>query len=250
VLPALLSQLTWSLPPSEPPLPQYLGLAGQYLALPLAALMAGYMLGYLGIGFCLGLTLVLLAVGNAVSLFVTQQGMWIEIEQPLFCLTFGYLGLRLKDAQTGIRRSWAWQRWFFYGLLVLTCLPALFSVDELINLVKPIALAFGAVFLAIAIEWLRRKLRLQHVTIDGEGWLKLLVALAVVAALAANVRSLFDSLFETADSFDLPVEIALPAILVVLHLPLAYLARVLMEVGPKIAGDLRSVATVWRGPPA
>lgn len=246
VLLALLPQILWAALPDLPPLPDYLGLHGQYMALPLAGLMAGYLLGYAGIGFCLAVTIVLIAASNASSLLLAQRGLWIYAEQPLFVLAFGFLGLRLRDTQTGVLSAWPARRWHIYALFVLLSLPALFSWDDFLALVKPFAVAFGAAALAAGIEWLRRRLKLQDVTLNGEGWLKLAFALLVVGVVAVNLRALLDGLLEAADDYDTPIEIALPVILVLLHLPLAYLARVLMEVGPKIIGDLRSVAKLWR----
>nr|WP_298684173.1 hypothetical protein [uncultured Dongia sp.] len=248
VLLAVLSQLTWAFLPELPPSADYVGLYGQYLALPLAALMAGYLLGYGGIGYALVVTIILLAIANAGSLLLAQRGLWVHAEQPLFCIAFGILGVRLRDVQTGGARAWPGGRWYVYGLVVLLFLPALFSWDELLKLVWPFIAALGAALLAACLEWLRRRLKLQDVTLTGEGWLKLVIAIAVLAAIAINARTLFDSLLGEADALDLPIEIALPAVLVILHLPLAYLARVLAEVWPKIAGDVRSIATIWRAP--
>ena len=249
VLLAVLQQLIWSLLPELPPSASYVGLYGQYLALPLAALMAGYLLGYGGIGFCLLVTVALLAIANAASLWLAQRGLWINAEQPLFCLAFGFLGLRLRDAQTGVLRPWPSGRWYVYALMVLVFLPALFSPKQLFDLVWPFAAAIAAALFAAGIEWLRRRLKLQDVTLTGEGWLTLAYALGVLIAIALNVRTLFNDLLDEADALDLPVEIAVPAILVILHLPLAYLARVLAEVWPKIAGDVRSIVNAWRAPP-
>jgi hypothetical protein len=234
--------------PGLPPAASYFGVNGQYLALPLAAVMAGYLLGYVGIAYCLGVTVALILGINAISLLVTQQGLWIEVEQPLFCLAFGLLGLRLRDLQTGIVRTWPGRRWWFYGLLVLAVLPALFSPAELFDLVWPFVAAVGAALLAAGMDWLRRRLNLTGVTLTGEGWLKLAVAITVLAAIIVNARYLLEGLLAEADSFDLPMEIALPVALVLLHLPLAYLAYVLTQVWPKVAGDVRSIATIWRKP--
>ncbi|MBK8157384.1 MAG: hypothetical protein IPK59_00715 [Rhodospirillaceae bacterium] len=249
VLLAVLPQLTWAYLPELPPSAGYVGFYGQHLALPLAALMAGYLLGYGGIGYALVVTIILLAIANAGSLLLAQRGLWVNAEQLIFCVAFGFLGVRLRDVQTGKARAWPGGRWYVYGLLVLLCLPALFSWDELLKFVWPFVAAFGAALLAVCVEWLRRRLKLQDVTLTGEGWLKLAIAIGVLAAIAVNARTLFDGLLGEADALDLPIEIALPAILVILHLPLAYLARVLGEVWPKIADDVRSVARIWRTPP-
>ncbi|MDY0870433.1 hypothetical protein [Dongia rigui] len=243
---ALLWQFTWALLPDRQTVPEYIGLGGRYAALPLAALMAGYLLGYAGIGYCFLITVALIVLGNLAVLLTARGGLAIDLEQLLFCLAFGYLGLRLKDAQTGLRTSWPSRRWHLYGWLVILFLPALFSIDELIKTLWPFVVAVAAALLAAIIEWIRRRLKLQNVTLNGEGWLKLAVAVLVVAAVAGNLPGLLDSLIWAAEDYDIPVQIALPVILVLLHLPLAYLARVLIAVGPKITGDLRSIASLWR----
>lgn len=248
VILALMPQIISAFLPDLPPIPDYIGLNGQYLALPLAALMAGYLLGYGGIGFCLVVTLLLIAACNAALLLLAQRGLWIYAEQPLFCLAFGLLGLRLRDAQTGVPRPWPGGRWYVYGLLVLLFLPVLFSPAQLLDLAWPFIMAFGAALLALAIAWLRRRLKLQDITLTGEGWLKLAGALAVLAGIVVNARHLLEGMLAEAASLDLPIEIALPAALVLLHLPLAYLAYVMARVWPKVAGDLQSIARWWREP--
>lgn len=246
VLVAVLWQFTWTLLPDRQAVPDYIGLGGQYVALPLAALMAGYLLGYAGIGYCVVLTVALVALANFAS-FLTGHGSFaVDLEQLLFCLTFGYLGLRLRDMQTGTRSLWPNRNWHIYACLVLLSLPSLFSVDELIKIIWPFVAAIGAALLAAAIEWVRRRLKLQDVTLNGDGWIKLAVSALIVALLIVNLPDLLDSLISAANDYDIPAPIALPVILVLLHLPLAFVARVLISVGPKITGDLRSIASLWR----
>lgn len=246
VLVTVLWQFSWALLPNRQAIPAYVGLDGQYAALPLAALMAGYLLGYAGIGYCFLLTVALIALANLASYLTGQGSFAVDLAQLLFCLAFGYLGLRLKDAQTGTRSLWPNRGWHIYACLVVLALPSLFSVDELIKLVWPFAAAIGAALLAAAIEWVRRRLKMQDVTLNGEGWLKLIFAVLIVAAVVVNLPDMLDGLIEAARDYDIPVQVALPVILVFLHLPLAYLARVLITVGPKITGDLRSIASLWR----
>jgi hypothetical protein len=243
---ALMPNLTTPLLPEMPLTASYLGLHGQYLALPLAAFMAGVLRGFAGLGFTLGLVLVLMLIGNLGSLYVSERGLWLDLEQPIVAVTFAYLGLRLTDVMRGAHRAWPGKGWYLYAGLVLLFLPSLFSLDEMIALLLPFLTALAAALLAALALRLRQRLQAAGITITGDGWLKLAMLVAIVIGAVANLGAIVNFVFDLAWQYDLPPEIALPMIILLLHLPLAVMARMLADIWPKIAGDLRNISAWWR----
>ena len=134
---------------SLPPVFEQLGVYGDYYALPIAAFVAGFLLHYRGIAINLGLFVAMVAGGNLTAIYLGPAGLSASLEQPLFCLAFGMLGLRLRDLMDGTTTEFKAKRWVQYAGLVLGILAIVTSSTEVANLAKAIAIAVGGALLAL-----------------------------------------------------------------------------------------------------
>ncbi|MGH6892154.1 MAG: hypothetical protein ACREEP_07840 [Dongiaceae bacterium] len=238
--------LSWLLLPQLPPFADLLGIRGEYYALPLAAFMAGFLLGHAGIGYSLGLLVLFAVAGNGASVVGGGSMGYVSLEEPLYCLAYGLLGLRMRDLSDGTSAVFQGKRWFLYAAIVLAILPFVTSLSDLFGVAKAGLIAVGGALLAIAARWVRDKLATNGIMLTAEGWLSLVAIIGIVIAVAANIESLVLGLAEYLFGQDIPLEIGALIILVALHIPLALLALWFGKILPKIRGDVRALVAFAR----
>jgi hypothetical protein len=134
------------------------------------------------------------------------------------------------------------KRWVQYAILIAGILAIVTSASEIIDLVTTLAIAIGGALLAVAAQWFRRKLERRGIRITGEGWLMLATIVVVVAWAALNARAIASRLFLMAEDWDMSEGMAMVAVIVLLHIPLAFLAAGLAKCLPKVWSDIRSLA--------
>lgn len=224
---------------SLPPVFERLGIYGDYYALPVAAFLAGFLLHYRGIAINFGLFVAVIAGGNLAAIYLGPASLSASLEQPLFCLAFGMLGLRLRDLLDGTTTTFKAGRWVQYAGLVLGILAIVTSSTEVANLAKAIAIAVGGALLALLAQWVRRALDRRGIRIAGDGWLLLGAIVVVLIWTAFNLGALAAMAMELAEDWDMPGGLAIIVMIVLLNIPLALLAAGLARCLPKVWGDIR-----------
>lgn len=232
---------------SNPPATyDFLGLYGDYYALLIASFMAGFLRRHLGVAVTLGLLLALLAGGNAAAYLLERGSAVLAVEQPLLVITFGVLGLRLRDLVDRTTTTFKVARWMQYAVLVGGALLIMTSMSELLNLAQAVMVAIGAAVLGVAAQWLRGKLALADVHINGDGWLLLLVLLGATLFLALNFQPILATVTEALDDLDLPSGMIAAGTLVLLNVPVAVLAAGFAKCLPKAWQDIVTIRD-WLG---
>jgi hypothetical protein len=222
-----------------PPAFERLGVYGDYYALPIAAFLAGFLLHYRGIAINLVLFVAVVAGGNLAAIYLGPASLSASLEQPLFCLAFGMLGLRLRDLMDGTTTTFKAKRWVQYAGLVLGILAIVTSASEVANLAKAIAIAVGGALLALLAQWVRRALDRRGIRITGDGWLLLGAIIVVLIWIAFNLSALAAMAMELAEDWDMPGGLAIVVMIVLLNIPLALLAAGLARCLPKVWSDIR-----------
>jgi hypothetical protein len=239
---AALGTITGLLLPPLPAIAGLTGIYGSYDALVLAAFLAGLLLRHGGVAVCLGLFVALIAAGNAAA-FMTGRGvLFVSLEQPLICLAYGALGVGTRALLAGAPIPFRARRWVQYGLLVLGIIAIVTSSSELIEFAAVLLMAAAGALLTLAIRWARRKLDLRGIRITGEGWLQLAAILVVLAWALVNGRLILQVPLDLAEDWDLPAPLAIVALIVLLHLPVALLAAGLARCLPKVWADVKLLA--------
>jgi hypothetical protein len=224
---------------SLPPAFGQLGVYGDYYALPIAAFLAGFLLHYRGIAINLGLFVAMAAGGNIAAVYLGPASLSASLEQPLFCLAFGMLGLRLRDLMDGTTTTFKAKRWVQYAGLVLGILAIATSSSEIADLAKAIAIAVGGALLALLAQWVRRALDRRGIRIAGDGWLLLGAIVVVLIWIAFNLGALAAMAMELAEDWDIPGGLAIIVMILLLNIPLALLAAGLAKCLPKVWSDIR-----------
>jgi hypothetical protein len=224
---------------SLPPAFERLGVYGDYYALPIAAFLAGFLLHYRGIAINFGLFVAMVAGGNIAAIYLGPASLSASLEQPLFCLAFGMLGLRLRDLLDGTTTTFKAKRWVQYAGLVLGILAIVTSSSEVANLAKAIAIAVGGALLALLAQWVRRVLDRRGILIAGDGWLLLGAIVVVLIWIAFNLSALAAMAMELAEDWDMPGGLTILMMIVLLNIPLALLAAGLAKCLPKVWSDIR-----------
>jgi hypothetical protein len=238
---ALSGTLVRQLPVQLPAELDFLGLYGDYYALLIASFMAGFLRHHLGVAVALGLLLVLLAASNATAFMLGQGGLSLAVEQPLLVIAYGIVGLRLRDLLDGTTTAFAAKGWVQYALLVVGGLSIVTSISDLLDLAQAVLVAIGAAIFAGIVQWLRRRWVLAGIRITGEGWLSLVVLLAATVFLVLNLAPIMAMLTEALDDLDLPAGMIAAGTLVLLNVPVAFLAAGYAKCLPKVWGDLKTI---------
>jgi hypothetical protein len=238
---ATLGTLAGQLLPRLPDAAQLAGIYGDYFALPVAAFLAGFLLLHRGVAFCFGLFIALIAGSNAVAFSLGQGGLSVAIEQPVICLFYGMLGIGVRELVDGAVIPFKAKRWVQYAILVAGILAIVTSSAEIIDLAATVAIAVGGALLAVAVQWFKRKLEQRRIRITGEGWLMLATIIVVVGWAALKAPAILSRLFLLAEDWDMSEGMAMIAVIVLLHVPLAFLGAGLAKCLPKVWSDIRSL---------
>jgi hypothetical protein len=239
---AALGTVSGQLLPRLPDAASLAGIDGDYFALPVAGFLAGLLLRHLGVAFCLGLFVALIAGSNLVAASLGYGGLSIALEQPVICLSYGMLGVSVRTLLDGAAIPFAGKRWVQYALLVFGIIAIVTSPSELADLAKALAIAVGGALVAAVAQWVRRKLGQGGIQISGEGWLMLAAIVAVTAWAALNGRAIASVLLAAAEELDVPEGMAVVILVVLLHVPVALLVAGMSACLPKVWSDLRMLA--------
>ena len=166
--------------------PRYALVLGSPLALPLAGLAGGLLLGKRGavaavaaVAFFWALTALLLLYFRAPS-----QAWSIAAHEPLVAAGFGLLGARLRELALGIEAAWPVRRWVLAGALCVLAAGFVAEAQSIIDLVLRLLgiAAVGAA--ALLARWLRARLGVM-LKLNFEAWMAVL-AVALFAVLLAG----------------------------------------------------------------
>ena len=238
---AALGTISGQLLPRLPDAASLAGIYGDYFALPIAGLLAGFLLRHRGVAFCLGLFVVLIAGSNLVAASLGRGGIAIALEQPVICLVYGMLGIAARTLVDGAAVPFAAKRWVQYGLLVAGIIAIVASPSELADLAMSVVIAIGGALVAVAATWVRRKLAQGGIRITGEGWLMLAAILAVATWAALNGRAIASVLLAVIEEFDVSEGTAIVILVILLHVPVALLAAGLSACLPKVWSDIQTI---------
>jgi hypothetical protein len=227
-----------------PPLPDATALAGihgDYFAPPVAGFLAGFLLRHIGVAFCLGLFLLLIAASNALAISLGQGVLSAALEQPFTCLAFGMLGTGTRRLVDGIVVPFQAKRWIQYALLVIGVIAIVTSASELADFVLALLIAVGGALVAAGAEWLRRAMQRRGIRVSGDGWLMLATIVAAAMWAALNGRTIVSIILSLADELDMTEGAALIFAIVLLHIPAALAAAGLGACLPKVWRDVRAL---------
>jgi hypothetical protein len=239
---AALGTISGQLLPRLPDAASLAGIYGEYFALPIAGFLAGFLLRHLGVAFCLGLFIALIAGSNLIAASLGRGGISIALEQPVICLFYGMMGIASRTLLDGAPIPFVAKRWVQYGLLVVGIIAVVTSSSELADLATTVLIAVGGALVAAVAHWVRRKLEQGGIRINGEGWLMLATILTAAAWAALNGRAIASILLAAVGEFDVSEGMAIVILAVLLHVPIALLAAGMSACLPKVWSDIRTIA--------
>lgn len=242
-----LGTLSGQLLPRLPDAAALAGVYGDYFAVPVAGFLAGFLLRHIGVAFCLGLFVLLIAASNTIAISLGHGVLSAALEQPFICLAFGMLGTGTRWLVDGIAVPFQAKRWVQYALLVIGVIAIATSASELADFVLGLLIAVGGALVAAGVEWLRRVMKRRGIQVSGDGWLMLATIVAAAIWAALNGRAIVSIILALADELDMTEGAALIFAIVLLHIPAALAAAGLSACLPKVWSDVRALAGRGKG---
>jgi len=166
-------------------IPSRFHLIGHYYALPCAALTAALLLRYAGVAVVLAMVAFFWILDGVIRAGFDWSGPRIifAIHEPITVLSFGALGLALRNRLLGTSDVWWSPRWASYAVVLSVSVPMLFSWDSLWDFLwASLTFAAGLVLGHLATKF--RKKYLGWLPKHG-GWVAMFSVLALALVIWA-----------------------------------------------------------------
>jgi hypothetical protein len=160
-----------------------LRLLGDDLMLPIAALYAGAAFRLRGVSAVFACWAVYTLAKLVLMQWVGPGRFDFPLEEPLYVLSFGALGVALGDRISGAMTVWHPMHWMGYLAVLMLVVPQLVDIESAADLLKSGLAIAGLMLAALALTWLRQRSAPAATASAPGAWL----ALAALAGLFASL---------------------------------------------------------------
>jgi hypothetical protein len=237
-----------------------LRLLGDDLILPVVALYAGAAFRLRGVCGVFAVWIVVTLATLAVVHWGGTDRLSLPLEEPLYVLSFGALGVALGDRMSGSTTVWHPLHWMGYFAVLVLAVPQMFDIQSAADFLLP-TLAIAALMLAaLVLTWMRRRCAPSAADSAPGAWVALAALAGLTASLGPQLLASAKDLVAAGSATQLLAQFvaelrrddelsaallqlaALPACLSVLFLLLTQWLKGL----PQMADDVRGIVVWWR----
>lgn len=238
-------------------------LLGTTYVIPLTAFFAGLAFRFKGVAWIAAFS-VATELGEYIlkySYSMYVSGGRVELHEPLYCLAFGALGLRVGDIKRGIETKWEPFAWITYGALLAVMVPIATGLTNATSVVSVVLLYALMIGLGILGKRLYRRLRVYLLARSLAALTSIIGLVMSMVAIAYSLTELgidvvdsmrsFQALvrinmFDNISSRDIQQIMLLTSFLSVLVVVFTLLKKIFISM-PELVTDTRRLAKYFKG---